>query len=440
MFGELSFMPKVSAWEKQGPRRQSLKEIYRLNYGCCISINNDKLEIKKIRRIYDFFTSKPESYYKALRKITNSFINESKSYFDLRNDISLTSGFDGRTVVAVAKYHGVEFQTFSYGKEIYSDVNIPQKLSKKLNFKYVNLSVDELYIKERHINYVRQYLKYSGGMNGFLYPMPLYSADNKDRGANTIITGYCGSELLRNPHFGGAVTSQFIIDYLRFSKNKFFENLKNYSIFKNDCLKYDEENINILYNKIDAFFSNLPSELSLNQQIAVFEFEETQPKIFGTWVYAGMHYQRIRVPFMDPQFFSKIAKAKVSQFYRKFMEQNPLKWYIGQRFYSEIIKKTWSDIGKIISGKGYSPEDLITFKGKFRLIKGYIQKERKKGKANYDNLSLISGLEYYINTNKPGSPNNEDFFGRKDILFHNEKLRDCIFNKFSSYEFNKMLK
>ena len=68
---------------------------------------------------------------------------------------------------------------------------------------------------------MKEYLCYSGGMNGFLYPHVLYEAFVLGENSWPIITGYMGSELLRNAHFGEAVTSTFGIYFLTKGENYF---------------------------------------------------------------------------------------------------------------------------------------------------------------------------------------------------------------------------
>jgi len=57
-----------------------------------------------------------------------------------------------------------------------------------------------------------------------------------------------------------------------------------------------------------------------------------------------MHYAKMRVPFLDMDFFETIVQTEVSQFYRSFLETSMLKRIKGQRLYPAIINKTFSKL------------------------------------------------------------------------------------------------
>ncbi|MDP8233158.1 MAG: hypothetical protein P9L91_10895, partial [Candidatus Zophobacter franzmannii] len=300
------------------------------------------------------------------------------------------------------------------------------------------LKCDESFL-EKHLDYVSEFTYHTGGMNGFLYPLCLYVADNKDRGDNTIVTGYCGSELLRNAHRGGAVTAQLVIDYLK-DKSSLEDKIKNYEIFVKNSLEYNEEIIGEVISELDDYFDALPKDLSVNQKLGIFEFEESMPKIFGSWIYSGMHFQRIRVPFMDQVFLEKITKTQISQFYREFLEQNPLRRFYGQLMYSKIIDRTYPKLGRYISGKGYSPKDLLSFIGRVRITFGYFKKNMKAKKQEFDNLALISGAIKFVNETFEDESIRDFYISRLNDSYRNEILRDSIFNELSLIEYDNLLK
>jgi len=368
------------------------KKIKRLNYGCFLKIDNNGLKEIRAKRFYDYYAESPIPYKKALNLVVESFIDNCSKYFTEPSYVSLTGGFDGRTVTSIAHYCNNDFIAFSHGKAENSDVYIPLLLSQKFGFPYKLINLEDDYIENYYERFVREYLRHSGGMNGFLYPHTPYDAYVLSENPRPVITGYIGSELLRNAHFSGAITSKFIVDYLSFGgevAKRNAQNNPNFSVLK-DYL--DLKAIQDILERIKNYFIQLPKELNNNQKLACFEFEEILPKLFGTWVYSGMHYSRIRVPFVDRQFFNEIVKTEVSQFYRKFLEQNPLKRFWGQYFYAQIINRTWPPIGKEMSGKGYVPADLLSLLGRIRITCGYAGKKKRIKKGNFDNLGLISGM------------------------------------------------
>jgi len=414
------------------------KKIKRLNYGCFLKIDNNGLKEIRAKRFYDYYAESPIPYKKALNLVVESFIDNCSKYFTGPSYVSLTGGFDGRTVTSIAHYCNNDFIAFSHGKAENSDVYIPLLLSQKFGFPYKLINLEDDYIENYYERFVREYLRHSGGMNGFLHPHTPYDAYVLSENPRPVITGYIGSELLRNAHFSGAITSKFIVDYLSFGgevAKRNAQNNPNFSVLK-DYL--DLKAIQDILERIKNYFIQLPKELNNNQKLACFEFEEILPKLFGTWVYSGMHYSRIRVPFIDRQFFKEIVKTEVSQFYRKFMEQNPLKRFWGQYFYAQIINRTWPQIGKEMSGKGYAPADLLSLLGRIRITYGYSGKKKRKKRGNFDNLGLISGMLHYGKSIEDPKLNETitDEYARQ--LLHNEQARDILFLQLSVYEYLKM--
>lgn len=415
------------------------KIIKKLNYGSYLLIDNEGLQCIQSKQFYDLFTDRPRSYKKALNDIVDLFIKECSKYLDKPAYISLTGGFDGRAITSIAHYYENDFKTYSYGKSENYDVYIPLQIANKLGFDHTVIYLDDNYVQNYYEYFVNQFLKYSGGMNGFLYPTFLYTSYYLSRNNRPLVTGFVGSELLRNAHCAGAITSQFILDLLKKGKdyaiNNYISN-PNLSIFVDNL---DTNAIIETAESVSYYFNCLPEELSLNQKLAVFEFEEIIPKHFGISVYAGLHYNRVRSPFIDTSFLLSISKTQISQFYRKFLEQNPLKRFWGQYFYAVIIDRTWPQLGKEISAKQYAPADLLSFSGRLRILKGYYKKEQKKKNANFDNLSLISGMQSYLSKNKSLSkyikPNNNIV----SQLSRNENKRDYLFLLLSNIQYNNIL-
>lgn len=402
------------------------KEVKRLEYGRHIKIDHNELSIVNDRRFYDHYADPPEPYRKSLNKVVSSFIQETKAYYKDPCYITLTGGFDGRTATALAHYYYADFITYSHGKMDNDDVYIPLSLAKKFGFSHEVVDLGGNYASQEHIKYVKQYLRHSGGMNGFLYPHITYGAAIRADKGRPILTGFVGSELLRNAHFAGAITSQAAIELADSDENDPAESYicgKEFEVLHSDVSK------EITYQVVDQarlYFRSLPNKLMKNQKLSCFDFEEIIPKLFGTWVYSCMHYAKIRAPFLDNAFFYVIVRTEVAQFYRKFMEKNPIKRFWGQYMYSKIMEKTWPEIGREMSGKGYAPSDLLTIGGRMRVARGYFKKEQKKKNVTYDNLGLVSGYYSYLESYPGLLKTNKGSITNREVLERNEKFRDTI--------------
>jgi len=111
---------------------------------------------------------------------------------------------------------------------------------------------------------------------------------------------------------------------------------------------------------------------------------------------------------------------------------------LGQYLYAQIINKTWPQIGKEMSGKGYAPADLLFLWGRIKITYGYSGKKKRMRKGNFDNLGLISGMMHYGKSIEDPKLNETitDEYARQ--LLHNEQARDILFLQLSVYEYLKM--
>ena len=121
-------------------------------------------------------------------------------------------------------------------------------------------------------------------------------------------------------------------------------------------------------------FNQYYSGLTRNQRFYVFVFEELFRKYFGAEMVNQFRYLKNRTPFLDIDFLKAILKTEFAGIHSDFFEKNPLKRYKGQVLYAHIIKKAYPDFGKMMTDKGYKPDDLINFFGKVNIAKGYLKK------------------------------------------------------------------
>lgn len=415
------------------------KEIKRLEYGEVIKLNN-LFSVIKEKRFYDYFTGKPKKYKESINDIADLFISTSKLYVDEPCAISLTGGFDGRTITACAHYHKSNYSNFSYGRMGNGDVDNPIHVAKELNLNYKLIELEDGYIKNKYLKSVRTYLELSGGLNGFQYPQSAYYTDELKKDHKIIVTGYLGSEILANAKgVDDEVNPWSVIDYITNELNK-----ENYAYSLESKLIELElienrDTISNVIKSLDRYFADLPNKLTKNQQFAVFSFENIYRNTFGIWIYIAMHNVKIRVPFLDKDFFTAICKTEVSQFYREFLETNQLKRIKGQLLYPTIIGKTWVELNKINSSKNYPPEYISSNYGRFRLILSRIFAARKyEDLHGLDKMSSLTGAINYIEANK-----DVECFKNDDRLIslmkENSLMRLLVFLTFSKIEYNRII-
>ena len=135
------------------------------------------------------------------------------------------------------------------------------------------------------------------------------------------------------------------------------------------------------------------NRLTKNQRFYVFVFEEIFRKYFGAEMVNQFKYLKNRTPFLDIEFLKAIFKTELAGIHSDFFEHNPFKRYKGQVLYAHIIRKAYPAFGKMMTDKGYKPDDLLNFFGKLNIAKGYLKKITRKPTPDFDPYAVNKAWE-----------------------------------------------
>jgi len=61
--------------------------------------------------------------------------------------------------------------------------------------------------------------------------------------------------------------------------------------------------------------------------------------------------------------------------------------------YAHIIRKAYPAFGKMMTDKGYKPDDLLNLPGKLNIAKGYIRKIIRKPQPDFDSYGVAKAWE-----------------------------------------------
>lgn len=376
------------------------KDIKLLPAFTVLTLEKDSIQFDKPLNIYDYFGQKPLKWQEQLKPLSKRFIEICEQYFpDEEFTISFTGGFDGRTLVSIAKSLEKNFKTFSYGRKNNDDVVIPQKNAVTLGIQYNWIPLEQGYIEEYFKQSALDFINLTGGANGFLYAHVNYSAKVLNKHTNYMISGVAGSELFRALHISGAVTSPALIQLFKSNSfEEFRKHVSNSPVFKYLNFKAYESVIDEVAAECWHYKNKLPTHLTRNQQLYVFVFEEIFRKFFGSWLVAQSDNLIVRTPFLDFDFFRELLKTDLAGVYSEFMTENPLKRFKGQVFYSEVIRRTSQKLFWQKTGKGYPPAFVRYASLRPLLFIPFLLKRFKRNikKPNLDNLAIISGIHYSL--------------------------------------------
>ena len=374
-----------------------IKDVELLAANSFILINNGVVNVVKHTAIESLFTSNPKAWRKSVDEISDLFLQSSQKYFpDEPYITSLTGGFDGRTLVSAGLYNNKKFSTYCFGSELSEDVKIARDLCNLSSLEYNKIALDENYMRNESLTNGLEFILNSAGGGGFSRSHYLYACKELSSQTKYIITGNLGSEIFRAVHTSGSVVSPNL--YNLFTAKDYDTGIKNLSKakewnwikrseFKNEweCL---EEELKQL-----TCFSFEDKNLTKNQQLYKFVFEEVFRKYFGAEMVNQYKYLVNRTPFIDFKFIEGLLKTELAGVYSDMFTQNPFKRFKGQVLYAHIIKKAYPNFSIQMTDKGYRPEDLLSVWGNLKIGKSFINKKIHNNKLDEnDNYSVNSSF------------------------------------------------
>lgn len=373
--------------------------------------------------IEDYFCDKVQNHKKIIDDLVDIFISLSKDKILNNSFISFTSGFDGRTLVALAKYFNIDFQTFSFGTEKNIDTIIPREQAQTLNLDYFPIYLDNEYYYKQFLEIGKNLIIQNGASTNFLQIHWPYSANflSNLKISNNIVSGLFGSELFRAIHLSGQFSSPALIDYFsNLENNEWINKIKNSKSLKFLNVSNFQKELTELIDELNEY-KNKIIHLKPNQRFYKYVFEEIFRKFFGIQIIKPqLQYMNIITPYLDFDFIKELFKTDIAGVNNDLFTNNPIKRYKGQLFYAYLLKKVAPDLYTLNTGKGYKPSDLLSFLGKTNITLNYIRKRLKRAlNINYlDNLGVISSIEF-----------NYNFFKNLKIHteFYNKDFMDEIF-------------
>lgn len=376
------------------------KEISLLPGNYFLRLFGGKIDFVQHTNVSDFFVDSPRSWKKSLDSMCDLFLGVVNEYFpDDIFAISLTGGFDGRTLVAAALAQKKNFESYAFGSPDSNDVHIPLAISQALDFRFTPIWLDESYINNHFLKHGIDFLFYSEGYGNIGRSHYLYAMQELQRRNKYIITGNFGSELFRAIHVRGVVTTDLLIAIFAERKNvELIEKIKNSSQLKLLNMSHFENILKELIDEIINYREQFGNHFSLNHLFYKYIFEETFRKYFGSEIVSESFYVQNRTPYLNFRFIEEFLKSELAGVNNSFMEDNPIKRFRGQILYSYIINKIYPALASWKTGRGYAPKDLLSIPGKLRVAKSYFSKMFRDNNSKIDPFSVQRSLTYHSDT------------------------------------------
>jgi asparagine synthase (glutamine-hydrolysing) len=397
----------------------AIKGISLLSSNSFFSLSGGKLEVIRHTNIDHSFVEAPAGWQDAITGTADYFLASSKKYFPEEHYFnSFTGGFDGRTLAASGISMGRRFTSFCFGSGSSGDIRVAEAATRAADIPFTGIILDDDYVKSESLNNGKEFILNSSGIGTFERAHYLFSAKKlRDRG-RWMVTGNFGSEILKSPHSRGELISQNIFQLFKSpdpeSACKIIEESPEFRILNKESLKNDWDKLKSDLQNLSCYSPEY-KHLSKNQQFYIFLFEEVFRKYFGAEMINQFNYIRNRTPFVDIDFMRVLLKTELAGVYSQFDAENPARRYKGQVLYAAIMHRAFPMLGRIKTDKGYRPDDLLTFSGKFRIAQNYFKKTLCRNINDPDpNLVMKSWNEnrtYWL-----GLPSSPELFSNSDEM------------------------
>lgn len=400
-------------------------------------IEDNKIDFIQHDSIDQLFVSQPLPWKKSLNHITKTFIDVAQKYLpDEKFALSLTGGFDGRTLTAIGLHFNKDFFVYTFGNESSGDVIVAKNISNKRNLKHKVFNLNNQYVKNSSLKSGIEFIKGSNYTASFSRAHYNYSSKEISQEVKYIVTGNFGSEIFRAAHVAGPLIGNNL--YNLFKSNSLSEGIEQLQNAP-EWNWLNKEEFQKAWTDLKQDLSILPcfnndfKHLTKNQQFYKFFFEEIIRKYFGAEMVNQFNYLHNRTPFLDIDFLSEIFKTNLAGAYSDFFTHNPVKRFKGQVTYAKIINKTCPELGRIQTDKGYAPSDLLSISGKFKIVKNFLHKRfrKKMGQNTPDpygvNAAFKHNKTYYLSEINKSDSGLFDLNLMLDYLKTNDKDKNNFF-------------
>lgn len=378
--------------------RSLIEGISLLPSNSALTAGADGFRIAKRFTIGDWFTADPIPWRKSLSRVAGVFLEAVLKYFpDEHYTASLTGGFDGRTLVAAGLKYRRDFSCYCIGSASSADLQTAAHAAEAAGLRFIPVSTDEEYVREHSLDAGLRFIQGSSAVATFSRAHYIRAASILSAGTRHLITGNFGSEVFRAVHTPGVMISPALYDvFVSRSPDEAMKKLAGNRM----AVLPDRDMLQSVMPALRASVEELPcfdgrhAGLSRNKQFYIFVFEEIFRKYFGSEIVNQAPFVKNRTPFLDPLFLAELLETGLAGVHSEFFERNPLKRFKGQALYATVIREAAPALGRYPTVKGYSPDDLLSLTGLFRVAAARLHKPPGGAGPDADPLGVMASWRH----------------------------------------------
>ena len=273
--------------------------------------------------------------------------------------LSFTGGFDGRTNLAVLDKPRDKFWAYSYGMPGSKQIRIPQAISEAIGIKYESILLNQEFLND-YTRCSQNATYFSNGIAPVGFGNIPYTFEKLRNYADVVVTGLCGSEVLRPLH-----NNQIQVNdqsFAIFMSDDLEEGIDKAIQLRSDFMPFDLELKTLksdLYDFFELHYWKKYSEYDKISRFFFFIIQEGIRKYFSQEIGIERVFVTTKLPYFDMDFVESIYKTAWAGLYNGFLESARYKRRNGQILYTEIMKRYKPELLNYKLDRGYYPRDLL---------------------------------------------------------------------------------
>ncbi len=332
--------------------------IYSVQGGYLTEFFENRKNEKLIYDVAKWSTDKPLKRKEALQSINQSLKTSIGDYIQSTDkfNISLTGGFDGRlnfSFINESDYGRLKAR--SYGITGSSQILIPQGVSKKLDFDYEPVLLDNEFEKSYSKDGLNSIYLTCGitGFNRAIYPYAYKKFSNFSR---SCILGQCDMirPLFNNP--AGVIFNEFSWPIFFDDFETYRRKVMNFSkhTFLNETF-FTDENIKNIYNEIHQRYCHNYSGMSEKLQFYFFLFKESLMKYWHTEFHLVDIFVDDYVSFADLDYLELLFDSEYAGIYKGLLAKNQFRRKSPHDLYVDLMALNNDKLNYLYNDRHFKP-------------------------------------------------------------------------------------
>lgn len=314
-----------------------------------------------------------------------------------KNLVTLTGGYDSRSIISTLLKENLDVKSFSFGREGGPNTQVPLNVSTKLKLDYEAFYLGKDYV-DNYAKYADEVIFWSDGLSAFERANYLYVADKIRKDSKSYISGLVGGEIFApmtmyttfctrkyaDIFYEGSMFN--LKEIIKSNKLDDYLNLSDTSVMQemNDVMQDYQNELNLLKNHKDEHL------------IVFYDFVKNGFRTFyGGQIHTERAYVHNKIPFYSMDILERVVASNQKHIFKNSFKGDAFSKRNNRILQAKIIDYNFPALGKINTDRGFSPSELLSPIGKLTSAVKYVYNNKKQAKEEPEFISNVWSENYY---------------------------------------------